>query len=59
VMRRVAFSPSFIWTTPSSQPTSKVSLWSDIVQFEKHTLDNLTNTNGNIEVTTADGAIEP
>lgn len=58
-MLRVAFSPSFISTTPSSQPTSEVSQWSDKVWFEKHTLDNLANTNGNNEVTTADGAIEP
>lgn len=65
VMSRVAFSPTFIWVTPSSQPKHT---WDQRRQREKHepvngqekfTLDDLTNTNLGVEVTTADRGVEP
>src|SRR5690242_4994332 len=48
-MSSLAFSPSFIWTTPSSQPAT-VSLHSiERRRGSKRTLDDAANANGGLE----------
>ena len=65
VMSNVAFSPSFMVVTPSSQPI--VVFVNDLYQRSsgcdgmhmESTSDDLANANGSNESTTADRGIEP
>jgi hypothetical protein len=68
VMVRVAFSPRVMppstERTPSSQPDIRNASASSIYCVHEdmklvHTLDDLTNTNLGLEVTSADGGVEP
>lgn len=59
----MAFSPTFIWTTPSSQPDVDCQYSSSVcataVKNVCPTLDNLADTDGGDKITTTDGAVEP
>lgn len=66
MMSRVAFSPTFIWVTPSSQPVMKtvstviqVAKMGVVGQAARLTLDDLANADLGNKVATTNRAVEP
>lgn len=70
MMSRVAFSPTCIWVTPSSQPGERSLLASNVLSlvarkggggrvWGSRTLDDLANANLDDKVAAANGRVEP